>query len=320
MSAPPALWPQGNVQNPITQSGRVVINAAKDEYSIQARRSLMRTQSDIVPQTLQKIGWNGNDDDNDFSVLTHEIAVHDNRRDFESRLARHESVQVITSANGLTMEDFKIGNMDPMKVPRISFVGIAGTRARHNETSLAANETDCVVQIGGLCTIINNGPLPIRVGEWVCWDFPEPRYDLNGQPATAQRQRQQGVPDSKAQFRVRGYNAFMTSLIKGCDPTSIDEQDMSYECMMSDTARLNTTAEHGSALHRLAKFVEFGNSEETSNVVQALYTPMLQSTTGNILKAQNIAREVSAGRVFGKAMSTSQPGQQLDILLGAHCM
>lgn len=285
MSTAPPMWASGGVQNPITQSGRVVLNATKDEYSIHRRRTAIRNH--IPGENLSpsdKIVWgSGADVDDDYSVLVHEIAVHDSNRQFEHRMARHESVPVVTSANGFTADCYDL--YQPAGKNSLTFMGIAGTRARHNEVDAIANESDCVVQIGGLCTIINNGPFQIPVGEWVCWDFPVPDEHARGDDELP---KQQGVSSSKKQFIVRGYNAFMSSVLN-----IQNAYKKSY-----DSSRL-------------------GKMQETP--VEKSYAMEMFNVQENCLQAQSRMMQIQ-GRIFGKAMNTAQPGQQLDILLGAHCM
>lgn len=214
MSTAAPAWSNGGVQSPITQSGRVVLNAQKDEYSIQRRRRAQLEESSVGNTGIDPIMHTHGGCDDDYSIMSHEIACHDSDRRYEHRMARHESVQVVTSANGFSQKHY---SLDPNENPdpTVSFMGIAGSRARHNERDAQSNETDCVVQIGGLCTIINNGPKQIRVNEWVCWDFPQSDYNKDGTPVEVEYFQQQGVPFSKRQFIVRGHTEFLGSVLGG---------------------------------------------------------------------------------------------------------
>ena len=161
MSRAPALN-NGMITSPITQSGRVVINARKDTYSIDKRMREITTHDED-----NKIGWGASDGiaDENFSVLPHEIAVYDCVRMYESRLAREESIPVITSANGLTANNWQIND----DAEGVAFMGVAMSRALHDSRNAARNEEDCTVQVGGLCTILNNGGEDIKAGEWVAY-------------------------------------------------------------------------------------------------------------------------------------------------------
>jgi hypothetical protein len=77
----------------------------------------------------------------------------------------------------------------------ITFAGIAATRAKHDSKDMAANEDDCVVQTGGMCTMYNNGPHVIEVNNFVMWDFPGGDEQVEKRLA-----KPEGVPRTKAQF------------------------------------------------------------------------------------------------------------------------
>ena len=285
MSRAPALN-NGMITSPITQSGRVVINARKDTYSIDKRMREITTHDED-----NTIGWGGSDGiaDENFSVLPHEIAVYDCVRMYESRLAREESVAVITSANGLDVNNWQIND----EAEGVAFMGVAMSRALHDSRNAARNEEDCTVQVGGLCTILNNGGKDIKAGEWVAWDYPEPDMYLvptetatntvpNGQmyrPATL------GTPYSKCQFRVRSYNEMVESI---------------------------TNPEKDCEMHRMKS----GQAAEASGF---LFAPSKLELKVDVFKAHQVLRKIE-GRIFGRAMSSASQGEPVDILLGAHCV
>ena len=213
MSASASLLPGNQIVNPITQSGRVVLNARKDTHSIDRRVRLLTEHPNDPSSEIAWGGANGVHDEN-FSVLTHEIAVYDCTRDYELRLGGAESVPVVTSANGMTVENWDIASY----TKGVTFMGIAGSRALHDSRNASRNEEDCTVQIGGLCTIVNNGGAPISVGEWVAWDYPEPDVytDDNGEHVINEDALHEpilGTPFTKKQFRVRGYEHFLHTLL-----------------------------------------------------------------------------------------------------------
>jgi len=312
MSNPAPLLPGNQIVNPITQSGRVVLNARKDTYSIDRR---VRKISQASNTADVEIGWGAHDGvlDENFSVLTHEIAVYDCQRDFELRLTGGESVPVITSANGLNMEAWNFDGTEES----VSFMGIAGSRALHDSRNAARNEEDCTVQIGGLCTIVNNGGAPITVGEWVAWDFPEPDYYVTSTHSPVHNEPQYepilGTPFSKRQFRVRGYNAFLQSLLQGNmrndhahrSTAQYYADEDNAEVRECDKERISSLAQSQHVLHELTEDAKIKG------------TFSLQ--TQGLLQATAMTRKLE-GRIFGRAMSTAQPGEPIDIFIGNHLM
>ena len=281
MSASAALWSSGQVSTPITQSGRVVINARKDTFSITNRvvASNAGDPSDFSRDTA----------DENFSVLTHEIAMYDTERHYEPHAMHEESVPVVTSMNGLPHER---GETLPkcytlyhgsVTGDRFTFMGIAGSRALHDSQDAARNEEDCTVQVGGLCTTINNGPEPIRVGEWVCWDYPVP--DSIATKMSYASVKTLGVPFTKSQFRVRSYLNFVESVVHslGAKGTSAN------------------TALFGLDLLRAGPPIYDATSDEKDR---------LAITAG--------VAQTLRGRIFARAMNTAAVGAQLDLLLGSH--
>ena len=180
---------QRAVTNPVTQQGIVVVNARKDSYSIASR-----IDSDRGTRHT----------DEDFHVLTHELAF-THSVDYREELGE-ESVGIVTSSNGiLDMPDIQDDDRflkvfeerltgTPSTLP-VRFVGVAATRALHDSYNSVNNEEDCTVQIGGMCTVLNNGPRTISANDWVMWDTP-----------TTKRDRVYGAPDTKAQFTVDSFS------------------------------------------------------------------------------------------------------------------
>lgn len=323
MSNPAPLLPGNQIVNPITQSGRVVLNARKDTYSIDRRVRKISQASDIAEE---QIAWGAHDGvlDENFSVLTHEIAVYDCKRDFELRLTGGESVPIITSANGMEVDAW---NFDD-QTESVSFMGIAGSRALHDSRNAARNEEDCTVQIGGLCTIVNNGGAPITVGEWVAWDFPEPDYYKTLTNPMMQNDDRQyepilGTPFSKRQFRVRGYNAFLQSLLSGNLDDSTKRSTAQFyadehnaEIRECDKERISSLVT--SQKHLQEHLTEFLRLTDRSGGGTAL-TQVQSLETQGLLQATAMTRKLE-GRIFGRAMSTAQPGEPIDIFIGNHLM
>ena len=223
-----SFGPPLSISSPITQSGRVVINAVKDTYSIYKRRH-SNTTGDAT------------DEDQLFHVLPHELAFRDMDRRYESQTNSYDNrVAVITSVNGADQEAMR----------NMAFMGVAATRALHDENNPHNNEEDCVVQVGGLCTVINNSSSAIAAGDWVCYDFP----NLDDTYIHAE-----GVPSKKRTAIVRSLNDIL------------------------------------------------GRGAGTS------------AATDTYLSGYLMGERLARNRVFGRAMSTAQSGEQLDILLGTIC-
>jgi hypothetical protein len=127
------------IESPITQSGRVIINGVKDMYDIGQRENAAQQHAEC------------------FSLLTHELAFHRTNRDHENALYRDSRVPVITCFNGAKETD------------RYTFVGIIGSRALHDPKNRLLNEEDTTLQIGGLCTVMNNGDTTFKVGDYVSY-------------------------------------------------------------------------------------------------------------------------------------------------------
>lgn len=196
------------VNSPITQSGRVVYNAQKDTFSIQRRRRTLDRNHSM---------HYGSEHDTDecYSVLAHELAMFDNNRDFAVQ-RRDNRIPIITSANGLyhAGENHELSRKTEST---ISFLGVASSRAIHNESNAAANEDDCTVQCGGLCTVVNNGDRVIRAGDWVCWDFPT--KDNNEFSAV------QGTPANKQTFRIVSEKNLTLTYTSGVSGLRFDADD-----------------------------------------------------------------------------------------------
>jgi plastocyanin len=172
--------PPLSINSPITQSGRVVVNAVKDAYSIYRRRHNAHPDGGDVSQ------------DQFFHVLTHELAFRDLDRTYETRSTAYDNrLAVVTSWNGGKPQSADSDH-------DVAFVGVAATRALHDEASQHANEEDCVVQVGGLCTVLNNDDAQIAAGDWVAWDWPGGAVHTEGAPA------------AKRTFRVRSLNSLLS--------------------------------------------------------------------------------------------------------------
>lgn len=132
------------VRSPVTQSGRVIFNGQKDSYDIWQREN-----------TTAAHAYNPKDCDECYSVLTHELAFHLKPRKFQTQASAGDRLPVMTSFNHVvpsTLEDY-------------AFIGVVSSGARHSSTSQAANEEDCTVQIGGLCTVVNTSSKMLYAGE-----------------------------------------------------------------------------------------------------------------------------------------------------------
>jgi hypothetical protein len=226
------MYQQKAVTSPVTQQGIVVFNAQKDAYSISQRMQILQ-QSD-TPEDL--FGYKFGQQDDLFHVLPHEIAMC-HEVEFRSGENR-DSRPIITSLNGIVRKDAGA---------KLTFAGIVATRALHDSYNAVGNEDDCVVQIGGMVTILNNGAKTIPFNAWVMWQFPL----IHGTDDGVEQERVYGAPDGKQQVMVHPY----------------DKSD-----------RIGT---------------------ETDHVLSGDYP---------------------RDRIFGRAMCSAEPGQQLDILLGAHCL
>jgi len=150
-----AMISTNKITSPITQSGRVVVNAMKDGFSIMKRQRNAARTDDVM-------------DDANYHVLVHELAFIDRDRKFENRMGQDSRVPIITSVNG----------MDSLAY--IQFVGVVGSRALHDSRNNTLNEEDCTVQIGGLCTVMNLSPLTIEVGDWLTWTSSQPASRVQG--------------------------------------------------------------------------------------------------------------------------------------------
>ena len=205
-----------SLQNPITKSGRVVLNGKKDRVNIRYRQhgSVPRDKKVECLKKLGQIYVDGKSDEN-YNVLNHEIALHCRvGKPTYHLVAPHDgSVATVTSCNGwvddMGFEESTLMPADMCKalgmvwLPKphgkaadgITFAGIAATRAKHDSSDMAANEDDCVLQSGGMCTLYNNSTASIEVNNWVLWDFP----GLN-QKQERKIAKPQGVPATKGQF------------------------------------------------------------------------------------------------------------------------
>jgi|TARA_B110000211_G_scaffold212001_1_gene251315 hypothetical protein len=165
------------VTNPVTQQGIVVLNARKDSYSIATRNR------------------EGAHADENFHVLQHELAF-THEVQFRADVGE-ESVGIITSSNGMDKSSIDAFLLEAR------FVGIAATRALHDSYNSVSNEEDCTVQIGGMCTVLNNGQQPVTMNDWVMWDtvlFVGPgEQDFGGEQVY-------GAPKTKEQFTVLSAN------------------------------------------------------------------------------------------------------------------
>ena len=127
-----------SIESPITQSGRVVLNGVKDLYTIAQRN--FQGQGEERPS------------DDHFSLMTHELAFYDSQRTYENLQYKDTRVPVFTCFCG----------MDSAVALDAEFIGVIGSRAIHSTTNQALNEEDTTIQVGGLCTIMNNG------GDTIC--------------------------------------------------------------------------------------------------------------------------------------------------------
>lgn len=174
-----------SLQNPITKSGRVVVNAKKDRISVRHRQFVTKRDAAtaMMRTPLKTTGalTNRTADEN-YSILNHEIALHlETGAHVYHVVAPHDgSVTAITSINGWSNpEGFEGKSAVPAIVREtlglvwlpaphseeaggVTFAGIAATRAQHDSSDMAANEEDCVLQTGGMCTIYNNSTLTVR--------------------------------------------------------------------------------------------------------------------------------------------------------------
>lgn len=171
-----------SLQNPITKSGRVVLNAKKDRISIRYRQH--GNGAGRRDQVLKRLGdyASSSTPDENYNVLNHEIALHISvgKPNYHVVAPHDGSVTAITSINGWSNpEGFEGKSAVPAIVREtlglvwlpaphseeaggVTFAGIAATRAQHDSSDMAANEEDCVLQTGGMCTIYNNSTLTVR--------------------------------------------------------------------------------------------------------------------------------------------------------------
>jgi hypothetical protein len=188
-----------------------------------------------------------------------------------------ESVGIITSSNG----------MEKDKLIEARFVGIAATRALHDSYNSVSNEEDCTVQIGGMCTVLNNGRYPVTMNDWVMWDtvlFVGPGEDDFG------GEQVYGAPKSKEQFTVLSANWLSNN----------------YEDLRTDVApsRGGSEAQKVAALERL-----HGLGHNAIKIIMH---------KGESDQGYERMAHVQSNVIFGRAMNNAQPGAQLDILLGSH--
>jgi hypothetical protein len=258
------------VTAPVTQQGIVVFNAQKDSYSIDQRVS-------ATGDRRGEGGLNANAGqvaDDNFHVLQHELALC-HKLEYRGDVNR-DSRPVVTSYNG-----FIASGADQKK---FTFAGVAATRALHDQYNSVNNEEDCTVQIGGMCTVLNNGAGNIKFNDWVIWDYPAlDEAGLPQQPVTPMY----GCPGTKLQFRVQSLDTLLNTFESG------DYEDLTPEW-----------------------HAEVDDVDVTPCRVQAIMTEMRRNISVGTRQA---LKSELRGFAFGRAMNDARVGNQLDILLGGHC-
>jgi hypothetical protein len=283
-----------SLQNPITKSGRVVVNGKKDRVNVRRRQTGKSKPDD--DKILQKGGfatptvsyYRDNSDEN-FSVLNHEIGLHVSKGSTAYHVtAPHEgSVSTITSCNNWPASDiglpayedvngfsrynhikktcflhylpYKNADITAVFNPMeciVSFAGVASTRALHDSRDMARNEDDCVLQTGGMCTMFNGGIDTIEVNQYIMWDFPDT-------PKIREKPKPEGVPSTKGQFIPVVY----AKVVRGLERAFLDSK---------------------TNVNSLFAAIEF----------------------------QHYLQHIN-GRVIGRSLTRAPPGTAFDILLGS---
>lgn len=275
-----------SLSNPITKSGRVVLNAKKDRNSIRTRQ--FSTQG-LVDRHILSNRYKDKDGDENYSILNHEIALHVKSGSETNflKVPHDGSISVVTSCNGWQPKcgfsqeasGTKAAGLDDHQKLRkdlklvylpftatkdmdaVTFAGIAATRAKHDSRDAAANEDDCVVQTGGMCTMYNNGPHVIEVNNFVMWDFP-------GADERVEKRlpKPEGVPRTKGQFVPHPVQKLFTALDEAFDKST-------------------QTSDWRDTVTKLRQFDKYRHNINS--------------------------------RVIGRSLTRAAPGQAFDLLLGA---
>ena len=294
-----SVTPGLSLRSTITKSGRVVFNAKRDKQNIHRRQrgSGSSGTNSAVPQYSKS----NNDGDEVYNVLNHEIAitVAASATSAFSYAPLDGSISVITSVNNVTHSmigqqhkqiadaigiNYLPGASDDWKV---SYAGIAATRALHDSKNSARDEEMCVVQCGGLCTIFNGGDYIIRANDWVMWDMPK-SPTAGGKRQWAQPE---GTPASKLTFVPVPFRQVRMEL-----------QKMKYGLHTYSNPAKNK------------RFIGSADDEKAET-----YAIQKGKQGAVLLLVYNHVDEHVKSRVFARSLSTAKPGQAFDCILGAYC-
>lgn len=176
----------------ITEQGRAVVNGHRDLDELKSRddhftsRNVTKLYSDPITDGTK-------------SIIVGELVFSNKRRgrvNHKRKLSKISDLAVFSSFNGAYVKN-NTGDARLTKRNEIQFMGVSELTSVHRDG--AYNDDEVVVQIGGTRTIVNNGHLPINVGDLVMWDLPT-EAEHRG------RQAYPGIPNNKVLAKTVVYN------------------------------------------------------------------------------------------------------------------
>ena len=146
--------------SPITQQGRVVLNAFKDDEEVENRRQRMAKNASF---------YGGSDTrDHVFTILQGEIVLAHKQRLAQPGSAMGQVIKGLSALNGL-------GDKNDTKeslIEQLVFLGFSQIQYQHRSQG-TGSDTAIVLVRGGRFTIPHTGFHKINQGDLIFWDIPE---------------------------------------------------------------------------------------------------------------------------------------------------
>lgn len=157
----------------ITELGRVVVNAKRDVNELRRRDSVKPNSN------KQNVLYNSNTTEECYTVQQGELCFSNKGTNRTNRMINDTDINVFSNFNrafvNVNGNNSQSDDNDKrsQKRRKLNFIGVAENVSTHS-SSRNPNDTDVVVQVGGLRTIANTGSETFNVGDKIIWDLPSP--------------------------------------------------------------------------------------------------------------------------------------------------
>lgn len=178
------MYGKGSFRSPAETQGKVVFNATLSRREIANRRHSRKSDYQFEVAGCDQTNLSHNT----LSIYPHELCYRRTDEHSRARAWNDTEFHVMSALNGFSImqnvagvktitdtNDKNYGKIaKAVARKQIQFAGVAANPAIFRDDGHGtAHEMNCVVQVGGVCTIQNTGSQKIHVGDLVIWDLPD---------------------------------------------------------------------------------------------------------------------------------------------------